>query len=201
VYSLITFCPLNRPEKVNTLPEAVARERILLVALDLFGRLGEDRVSMRAVASAADCTVGLVQHHFGSKKGLRIAVEVEIVNQFTDALSKGPGDRTSRDARVQEMFAQRPEIVSYLRRSLLDRPDRAREPDGILTRLVALCRDQVQIMRESGHARTTTSQEEQVLRMLTRAFGVLFLEPMVTAVWGELDQPDETRPALRVTLT
>jgi len=186
---------------VKTLPEAVARERILLVALDLFGRLGEDRVSMRAVASAADCTVGLVQHHFGSKKGLRIAVEVEIVKQFTDALSQGPGDRTSRDARVQEMFAERPEIVSYLRRSLLDRPDRAREPDGILTRLVAMSRDQVQIMRQSGHARTTASQEEQVLRMLTRAFGVLFLEPMVTAVWGELDQPDATRPVLRVTLT
>ena len=183
------------------MPEAVARERIRLVALDLFGRLGEDRVSMRAVASAAGCTVGLVQHHFGSKEGLRIAVEVEIVEQFTDALSQGPGDRASRDARVAEMFAQRPEIVSYLRRSLLDRPDRAREPDGILTRLVAMSRDQVQIMRQSGHARTTASEEEQVLRMLTRAFGVLFLEPMVTAVWGELDQPDETRPDLRVTLT
>lgn len=183
------------------MPEAVARERIRLVALDLFGRLGEDRVSMRDVASAAGCTVGLVQHHFGSKEGLRIAVEVEIVEQFTDALSQGPGDRASRDARVAEMFAQRPEIVSYLRRSLLDRPDRASEPDGILTRLVAMCRDQVQIMRESGHARTSASQEEQVLRMLTRAFGVLFLEPMVTAVWGELDQPDETRPTLKVTLS
>lgn len=183
------------------MPEAVARERILVAALDLFGRLGEDRVSMRAVASAADCTVGLVQHHFGSKQGLRAAVEVEIVEQFTDALSQGPGDRASRDARVQEMFAQYPEIVCYLRRSLLDRPDRAGEPDGILTRLVTLCRDQVKIMRESGHARTTASAEEQVLRMLTRAFGVLFLEPMVTAVWGELAQPVETRPVLRVSLT
>ena len=196
MYSPSTFCP----EEGDTLPEAIARERIRLVALDLFGRLGEDRVSMRAVATAAGCTVGLVQHHFGSKKGLRIAVEVQIIDEFTDALSQGPGDRASRDARVHEMLAERPEIVSYLRRSLLDRPDRAREPDGILTRLVAMCRDQVQIMRQSGHARTTTSEEDQVLRMLIRQFGVLFLEPMVAAVWGELDQPVKSQPALKVTL-
>ncbi len=181
--------------------EQVASERIRLVALDLFGRLGEDRVSMRAVAAAAGCTVGLVQHHFGSKEGLRIAVEEEIIERFTTALSRGPGDRSSRDARVQAMLAEHPEIVGYLRRSLLDRPDRSRESDGILTRLVAMSRNQVRVMRESGHARTTATEEDQVLRMLIRQFGVLFLEPMVAAVWHELDQPDSSRPVLKVTLT
>ncbi len=181
--------------------EQVASERIRLVALDLFGRLGEDRVSMRAVAAAAGCTVGLVQHHFSSKEGLRTAVEEEIIEKFTNALSDGPGDRTSRDARVQEMLAEHPEIVGYLRRSLLDRPDRSRESDGILTRLVAMSRNQVRVMRESGHARTTATEEDQVLRMLIRQFGVLFLEPMVAAVWEELGQPDSSRPVLKVTLT
>ena len=183
------------------MPEQVARERIRLVALNLFGCLGEDRVSMRAVASAAGCTVGLVQHHFGSKDGLRIAVEEEIIEIFTSALSHGPGDRASRDTRVQEMLAEHPEIVGYLRRSLLDRPSRSRETDGFLVRLVAMSRDQMQVMREGGHARTTTSEEDQVLRMLIRQFGVLFLEPMVAAVWSELNQPEDLRPALKVTLT
>jgi len=183
------------------LPELVARERILVVALDLFGLLGEDRVSMRAVASTAGCTVGLVQHHFGSKEGLRIAVEEQIIEIFTGALSNGPGDRSSRDNRVQKMLAVHPEIVGYLRRELLDRPDRSRAPDGILTRLVAMSREQVQFMRESGHARTTASEEDQVLRMMIRQFGVLFLEPMVAAIWDELGQPGDSRPILKVTLT
>jgi AcrR family transcriptional regulator len=190
-------------EWVKYMSEQGARERITLVALDLFGRLGEDRVSMRAIATAAGCTVGLVQHHFGSKDGLRIAVEEEIIKQFTSALSVGPGDRASRDARVHTMLAEHPEIVGYLRRALLDRPDsltRTGDASGILARLVAMSRDQVQTMRESGHARTTASEEDQVLRMLIRQFGVLFLEPMVAAVWGELNQPEITRPELTVTL-
>ncbi len=184
--------------------EQVASERIRLVALDLFGRLGEDRVSMRAVAAAAGCTVGLVQHHFGSKDGLRIAVEEEIIERFTGVLSQGPGDRTSREVRVQVMLAEHPQIVGYLRRALLDRPSAASDSGqsgGILTRLVALSCDQVRVMRESGHAQTTASEEDQVLRMLIRQFGVLFLEPMVAAVWGELNQPTDSRPVLKVTLT
>ena len=182
------------------MPELVARERILVVALDLFGLLGEDRVSMRAVASKSGCTVGLVQHHFGSKEGLRIAVEEQIIEIFTGALSDGPGDRSSRDNRVQKMLGVHPEIVGYLRRELLDRPDRSRAPDGILTRLVAMSQEQVHVMRESGYARTTASEEDQVLRMMIRQFGVLFLEPMVAAVWSELNQPEITRPELKVTL-
>ena len=61
------------------MPDAdlTARARIRNLALEMFGRYGFERVSMRAVAEAAGCTVGLVQHHFGSKDGLRVAVEDE----------------------------------------------------------------------------------------------------------------------------
>ena len=177
--------------------EQVASERIRLVALDLFGRLGIDSVSMRQVAAAAGCTVGLVQHHFGTKDGLRVAVEEEIIEQFEFALSQGPGDRATRDARVQAMLVEHPEIVDYLRRALLDQQG---ESAGILARLVVMSAGQVREMRESGHARTDTSAEDQVLRMLIRQFGVLFLEPMVAGIWAELAEPSESQPALRVTL-
>ncbi len=178
--------------------EQVASERIRLVALDLFGRLGIDSVSMRQVAAGAGCTVGLVQHHFGTKDGLRVAVEEEIIEQFEFALSQGPRDRASRDARVQSLLVERPEIVDYLRRALLDQRG---ESAGILARLVVMSAGQVSEMRASGHARTDTSAEDQVLRMLIRQFGVLFLEPMVAGIWAELDQPETTCPELKVTLT
>jgi hypothetical protein len=63
-----------------------------------------------------------------------------------------------------------------------------------------MSQEQVHVMRESGYARTTASEEDQVLRMMIRQFGVLFLEPMVAAVWSELNQPEITRPELKVTL-
>lgn len=180
------------------MPDAdlTARARIRNIALEMFGRYGFERVSMRAVAEAAGCTVGLVQHHFGSKDGLRVAVEDEIFDYLTTALAGGPGDVAARDARVHAMLAFHPEVTDYLRRALLDRPGES----GMLSRIVALSRAEVATMRKSGTIKATRSEQEQVVHLLVRQFGVLFLDPMVAAVWEEMEQPADSRPELRVTL-
>ena len=178
--------------------DLTAKARIRNTALDLFGRRGDERVSMRAVAAAAGCTVGLVQHHFGSKEGLRAAVEVEIVDHFVTALRGGPEDIEARDARVQDMLREHPEITGYLRRALLDRPG---SPGELLKRLVALSLEEIRGLRESGTVTSNRPEEEQVTQMLVRQLGVLFLDPMVEAIWDELDQPGGTRPGLRVSMT
>lgn len=180
--------------------DLTAKARIRNTALDLFGRHGEERVSMRAVATAAGCTVGLVQHHFGSKEGLRSAVEEEIVGCFVAVLHGDPGGddaRDARDARVHAMLSERPEVTGYLRRALLDRPGESSE---LLTRLVALSLGEVRGLRSSGTVQLARSEEEQVTRMLVRQLGVLFLDPLVEAIWEELDQPVAIRPQLRVSL-
>ena len=189
---------MNNPPSRDS--DLTAKARIRNTALDFFGRHGEDRVSMRSVASAAGCTVGLVQHHFGSKEGLRSAVEEEIVGHFVATLRGGPGDddsRDARDARVHAMLSERPEVTGYLRRALLDRPG---ESSALLSRLVALSLAEVRGLRESGAVTQTRSENVQVTRMLVRQLGVLFLDPLVEAIWDELDQPDQTRPQLRVSL-
>ncbi|MBB1022189.1 helix-turn-helix transcriptional regulator, partial [Dietzia sp. E1] len=47
--------------------DITARARIRYAALELYSDHGEDRVSMRRVAAEVGVTIGLIQHHFGTK--------------------------------------------------------------------------------------------------------------------------------------
>jgi AcrR family transcriptional regulator len=67
--------------------DLTAKARIRNTALDLFSRYGEDRVSLRAIAAEAGVTLGLVQHHFKTKAGLRDAVDRLAVDYFSSALA------------------------------------------------------------------------------------------------------------------
>src|SRR6266540_2913074 len=103
-------------------------------ALRLFAEYGPEAVSLRRVAAAAGASPGLVAHHFGSKAGLREAVEAHVERVF-DALfaalddtdwSAGPSDGSpagSLAGSLAEVFvsALPPDspIPVYLRRLLL----------------------------------------------------------------------------------
>ncbi|AQA06319.1 TetR family transcriptional regulator [Mycobacterium sp. MS1601] len=58
---------------------ASRRERIRDAALELFSGQGVSATTMRDVAQAADVSVGLVQHHFGSKDRLIQAIDSHVV--------------------------------------------------------------------------------------------------------------------------
>lgn len=61
------------------------RRRLLDTALALFSERGVDAVSMREIAARADVNVAVAYHHFGSKRGLFLAVCDRL--GFTDALA------------------------------------------------------------------------------------------------------------------
>lgn len=53
-------------------------------ALDLFARFGPDAVTVRRIAAAAGVSPALVVHHFGSKEGLRQAVDERVALVFDE---------------------------------------------------------------------------------------------------------------------
>jgi AcrR family transcriptional regulator len=55
--------------------DLTARAAIRNATLRLFADRGPDAVSVRAIASEAGVSPALVLHHFGSKAGLREAVD------------------------------------------------------------------------------------------------------------------------------
>ena len=183
--------------------DLTARERIRRAALELYAEHGEARVSMRRVAAEVGVTIGLIQHHFGTKEGLRRAVDAIVVEQVVAALATvdhegGPAEVVAaRDAAVRRMLAKSPVIVRYLNRSLV-------EPEGrggpLLDAIVDLTTRVVEGLRTEGLASTRSSDKVQVVRTLMGQVGELFLEPVVTAIWAKLDGDPEQRPVIRISV-
>lgn len=188
--------------------DVTAKARIRNAALDLFAEHGVDATSLRTVAAAAGVTVGLIVHHYGTKEALREAVELAIVDLFAQTIASVPLDSlpagqvtAARDQAVAEMLSRNPSIVDYLRRSLLDP---SREGGDLVSRLSQLSAQQVHDLRAAGVASTSHTVGEQVVTIMVRQFGRLFLQPLVDRIIGEFaddGDPSRTPPGLIVDVT
>ncbi|HET8616822.1 MAG TPA: TetR family transcriptional regulator [Actinomycetales bacterium] len=108
--------------------DLTARATIRNAALQLFADLGPDAVSVRAIASAAGVSPALVLHHFGSKAGLREAVNRYAADRIDVLIAESEQGAAelfatgSADA-IAGLFAAAfpPDspLVAYLRRLLL----------------------------------------------------------------------------------
>lgn len=187
-----------------TYEDLTAKARIRNAALDLYSKSGQDRISLRAIAAEAGVTLGLVQHHYKTKAGLRDAVDQLVVDYFESALSEVPDTdhpvdlAAARDEAVRRMLEANPPVVNYVRRAILD-------PTGenlhLLDVLVDLTAREVGTLRKSGRASTTRRQSTQIVAVLVRQMGEMLLAPLVDAVWDRVDHADdEHKPRLRVTV-
>lgn len=194
---------MNNPRATDE--DLTTKARIRNVALDLYAEHGEDRVSMRAVAAGAGVAVGLVQHHFKAKDGLRVAVEQLIVDHYALAIASSPSEGTpaqvaaARDEAVRHMLATHPTVVNYIRRAVLD-------PQGkseLLERLTDLTRSEISKLRHSGRTSTRRSESLQVIRLMVRQLGQLLMQPLIDDMWDYLNQtgaPHSDKPTLSVTV-
>ena len=183
--------------------DLTARARIRYAALELYSEHGEDRVSMRRVAAEVGVTIGLIQHHFGTKEGLRQAVDELVVDQVVAALATVEPSGSAaevvdaRNAAVRAMLSENPGVVKYLNRALL-------EPDGrgapLLRSIVELTTREIEGLRRGGHASTRTSDKLQVVRTLMDQVGELVLERVVAAIWNQVGGDPGDRPAIRITV-
>ena len=184
--------------------DLTAKARIRNAAMDLYAEYGEDHTSMREIAAAAGVTVGLLVHHFGTKDRLRDAVEQLVVDHFAQAIAQIPVTGTpaeigaARDAAVAEMLTANPAVVNYLRRAVLN-PNAS--SGRLLERLTELARREVTQLRATGVASTTRPESSQVIGVMVRQLGHLFLQPMIDAMWRQLAEPgatDADKPILEV---
>lgn len=182
--------------------DLTAKARIRNAALDLYACSGEDRVSLRAVAAEAGVTLGLVQHHFKTKAGLREAVDQLVVDYFENALRDIPEIKThpasvaARDEAVRHMLEENPTVVNYVRRALLEPSG---EPIHLIDALVELTRREVSAQRKTGVASPQRRLSAQIVSVLARQMGELLLSPLVDAVWDRAAEPsDGKKPTLTI---
>jgi AcrR family transcriptional regulator len=184
--------------------DLTAKARIRNAALDLYSQYGEERISLRAIASEAKVSLGVVQHHFKTKAKLREAVDQLVVDYFAQAIAEVPtegspgGIGAARDAEVRQMLRDNPTVINYLRRALLE-PSESRL--RLIDVIVDLTRREVGALRRSGRASTKRRESAQIARILLQQMGELFLQPMIDAVWDSVAEPgDISKPRLRVTI-
>ncbi len=92
---------------MRSVEDLTATARIRDAAVDLFGRDGF-AVGVRAIATAAGVSPGLVNHHFGSKEGLRKACD-----DFVAETIRASKSETIKSADPATWFAQMAEIEDY----------------------------------------------------------------------------------------
>lgn len=183
-------------EAAPRVDDLTAKARIRNAALELFATQGVAATSLRTVAAAAGVTVGLIVHHYGTKDALREAVELAIVERFAESIGSVPLDAAQaeqitemRDRAVESMLSDSPAIVDYLRRALLDG---GAQRGDLVSRLSQLAVQQVHDLRAAGVVSTKNSVSEQVVTIMVRQLGRLFLQPLVDRIAEEFATDSDT---------
>jgi AcrR family transcriptional regulator len=169
--------------------DRTARAVIRDEALRLFAERGPDAVTVRQIAAAAGVSPGLVIHHFGSKDGLRDAVDAHVLAMFGAML----GELTTADLYEPDAAGSLAEAVvrhlppgspvpAYLRRLLLGGGDSGRE---LFRRLYQGSRETLDAMAEAGLAARGADPAVRAAILMANDLAVLLLREHLAGVLGE----------------
>lgn len=169
------------------------QQRLIQVAMKLFAERGFDGVTVRDLASAAGVSVGLINHHFGSKEGLREAVDRYFLSQFEEVLLEQqadaiPGEQTLDSVTdwVEDWIGRHLDewdlSKAYMRRALLEGNDWG---GRLFERFYQVVRTSVDRMDADGRLRPDVDRLWLPLLIMYMELGTLLLEPYVERVLGK----------------
>lgn len=106
--------------------DLTARARIVDAALQQFARRGVAGATMRSIAETAGVSVGLVQHHFGTKDGLREACDERVLALArAKVVADAPGGRLTDPDVLDSLFDAAMPVMPYVGRVALEPDERA----------------------------------------------------------------------------
>jgi AcrR family transcriptional regulator len=109
------------PSPQETTPDLTARARIRDAAITRFADAGVDATSIRAIATDAGVSAGLVIHHFGSKDALRVACDQHVAALVRDRKQRVAAAGAGLDPVAALRDAgDGPPLLRYLARTLVD---------------------------------------------------------------------------------
>jgi len=171
--------------------DRTARAAIRDEALRLFAAAGPDAVPVRQIAAAAGVSPALVLHHFGSKEGLRAAVDEHVLDLFDRMLGGMTGEHavdlydpaapgSVAEAIVKHLPADSP-VPAYLRRLLLADGDAGRV---LFRRLFRLSAATLDALAAVGMAAPGSDPPVRAAFLLINDLAVLLLRDHLTDVLG-----------------
>jgi TetR/AcrR family transcriptional regulator, regulator of cefoperazone and chloramphenicol sensitivity len=182
--------------------DLTAKAQLREVALRLFAERGVGATSVRSIAAAAGVSPGLVIHHYGSKDGLRAAVDEAVVARITRALGEVPLDGSGGEVIEQraEVLARalqpQPAVFQYIARALSEDSEGA---DELFRRLFAAARAD-RALEDAGAIRADSDPFWRALQQLVLIVGPLLLRrPIERELGGSLLERENFERWMRAT--
>lgn len=167
------------------------RDRLIMVAMQLFAERGFDGVTVRDIAKAADVSIGLINHHFDSKEGLRAAVDAHFLERTSKAISRASRELLQSDIDrvadyqrnwIRQYENEWPSFAAYLRRAISENSEWGeslfREYYDSISRM---------ILRFDAEGRVSDEADRMWLPLLYMFMlvGPLMLDPYVKSMLGK----------------
>lgn len=191
-------------KKLELVEAASGKQRILLIAMELFAERGFDGVTVRDIAAKADVSVGLINHHYGSKEGLRQAVDEHFIRQFERFYGEGSTrveDRQGRDfirsvdEWVSEIAEEWPVFSSYFRRALLEENEWGA---ALFERYFDIVRSSLDRIDAQGRIRPEVDRLWLPFLFIFLETGTLLMDPYIRRILGRSGfEPDLWRRRYR----
>ncbi|MCW5953714.1 MAG: helix-turn-helix transcriptional regulator [Propionibacteriaceae bacterium] len=154
--------------------DLTGRARILRAALAAFAEQG-DAASIRQIASRAEVSPALIQHHFGTKDELRTACDEHVLAYFQEHVSKGLDDLGFAEPEyLAEVYRTAPVVVAYLNRQLVE------DTPGAQWVFEAL----VNLTERYLPAEAASPVRDRAAVLVAMKLGLLLLRPLVERVLG-----------------
>jgi AcrR family transcriptional regulator len=171
--------------------DRTARAVIRDEALRLFAEHGPEAVTVRQIAAAARVSPGLIVHHFGSKQGLREAVDQHVLGLFDVMLGEMTGEHAaglydpaasgSMAGAIMRHLPPESPVPAYLRRLLLADSDAGRE---LFRRLFQLSSRTLDALAGAGLAAPGADPAVRAAFLMSNDLAVLLLRDQLTDVLG-----------------
>ncbi|AXH97295.1 TetR family transcriptional regulator [Ornithinimicrobium avium] len=185
-------------ERTSTAPPSgSAQDRILVAAVDLFGRRGLRSTTLKAVAEQAGVSPALVVHHFGSKAGLRTACDRRLAERVRS--TKGAALRRGAQLHPGGVLAQiedsRP-LLRYLARAVVEPSP---EVDELIDELIADALDYTAAAEADGQVRPSADPRARMVVLTVWSLGALVLHEQLERLLDVdlLDEGGDVLPYLR----
>jgi TetR/AcrR family transcriptional regulator, regulator of cefoperazone and chloramphenicol sensitivity len=167
--------------------DLTAAARIRETAMRLFAERGAAVVTIREIASASGVSPSLVMHHYGSKDGLKAAVDrraTALVEAFFSEVADsehGGVAAPSLAAAMADRLEQEPVLPAYLRRLLVDGGPPA---DSIFQAMFAATVSGLEALQAAGLVRPAIEDRVRAAFLLVNDLALVLLRDQIRGVLG-----------------
>jgi TetR/AcrR family transcriptional regulator, regulator of cefoperazone and chloramphenicol sensitivity len=166
---------------------APGRRHLLTAGMKLFAERGFAGVGLREIAAEAGVSLGLVRTHFGSKDGLRAAIDAyvleEIKTLYATVLEHSGAEALERAVEdALEWISRDRDALMYARMALMEKTSGSQ---ALFDQMLAVMRQFVDMNAARGLLQPGVDREWAAIYMLFDFIGPAVIEPFAKSAFGK----------------